>query len=131
MPGLPYQRPCTSSTRPGSLISIFPGVALVRHRPDLDMQIGQRGFVDYRRRGGQRAAGGGGLGERDDFANRVLVRHQRGDPVYAERDAAVRRAAVLQRLEQETEALLRLEFLDAQHVERGLLQLRIVNTNRA
>src|SRR6266540_4170792 len=46
------------------------------------------------------------LGERDDVADRVRSRHHRDDAVEAEGNAAVRRRAVLQRFEQESELLL-------------------------
>ena len=49
-----------------------------------------------------------GLREGDDLADRALVREDGGDAVEAERDAAVRRGAVFERLEEEAEAELRL-----------------------
>ena len=62
---------------------------------------------DRRRRTGERVVAAAGLGERDDLAQRVGAGEQHADPVPAERDAAVRRRAVLERLEQEAELLLR------------------------
>ena len=63
---------------------------------------------DRRRRAGQRVVAAAGLRERDDVADRVGAGQQRADPVPAERDAAVRRRAERERLEQEAELLLRL-----------------------
>ena len=48
-----------------------------------------------------------------------------------ERDAAVRRRAVAQRLEQEAEARLGLLVGDAERVEHLLLDVRVVDTDRA
>ena len=55
----------------------------------------------------------------------------RHDPVDPERDATVRRRAVLERVEQEAEAPLRLLRADAERVEDLLLDLGGVDTDRA
>ena len=47
------------------------------------------------------------FGKGDHVADRLGARHQRDDAVEAEGDAAVRRRAVLQRVEQEAELLPR------------------------
>jgi hypothetical protein len=57
---------------------------------------------------GQRVEAAAGLGEGDDVADRLGVREQHDDPVPAEGDAAVRRGAELEGVEQEAELLLRL-----------------------
>ena len=53
------------------------------------------------------------------------------DPVPAERDAAVRRGAVLEGVEQEAELLLRLVLVEAHHREDPLLHVLAVDTDRA
>ena len=62
--------------------------------------------VDRRRRVGHQVHGGRRLRERDHLADRALARQDRDDAVEAERDAAVRRRAVLERLEEEAEPQL-------------------------
>ena len=52
------------------------------------------------------------------------------DPVQPDRDAAVRRGAVLERVEQEAELLLRLRLVDAHHREDALLHVLAVDTDR-
>ena len=95
------------------------------------MQFGQLRRINLRRRAGQRTGGGGGLGEGDHLADGILASHQRADAVETEGDAAVRRAAVAQRLQQETEAALRIFFRNAQQFEYDLLHFRAVDTDRA
>ena len=80
---------------------------------------------------GQRVEAAAGLRERDDLADRVGAGQQRDDPVPAERDAAVRRGAVLERVEQEAELLLRLVLAEAHHREDPLLDVVAVDTDRA
>ena len=53
------------------------------------------------------------------------------DPVPAERDAAVRRRAVLEGVEEEAELLLRLVLVDAHDREDPLLDVLAVDTDRA
>src|SRR5256712_14012110 len=57
------------------------------------------------------------LGEGDDVADRLGAGHHRDDAVQAEGDAAVRRRAVLQRIEQEPEFLPRLFRADRKRAE--------------
>ena len=64
--------------------------------------------ADRRRSRGQRVEAAPALRERDHLADRVAAGQQRADPVPAEGDAAVRRGAVLEGVEQEAELLLRL-----------------------
>jgi len=54
--------------------------------------------------------GGGGFGEGDYFAQGFFAGEEHGDAVDAERDAAVRRRAVRQRVEEEAEAAALLLF---------------------
>src|SRR5262245_24535345 len=61
---------------------------------------------DRRRGAGQRVVAAARLGEGDHVADRVAAGQQGADAVPSERDAAVRRGAVLERLEQEAELLL-------------------------
>ena len=55
---------------------------------------------------------------------------QRDDAVPAERDAAVRRCAELEGVEQEAELLLRLVLADAHDLEHALLHVAAVDTDR-
>ena len=79
--------------------------------------------VDRGRRAGQRVRAGGRLRERDHVADRVAVGEDRDDPVDAEREPAVRRRAVLQRVEQEAEARVGLLLGDPERGEDLLLDL--------
>ena len=85
---------------------------------------------DRRRRTGHQALRGGGLGERDDVADRFGAGHQRGDAVDAEGDAAVRRRAVLQRVEQEAELGFGLFRADAEQLEHRALHVRAMDADR-
>ena len=87
--------------------------------------------VDGRRRARERVGAAGGLREGDRVADRVAAGQQRDDPVDAERDAAVRRRAVGERLQQEAEALLRLLGFDAERLEDLLLDVGPVDSDRA
>ena len=60
-----------------------------------------------------------------------LPDEQHADAVPAERDAAVRRRAVLERLEQEAELVLRLLRRDAEQVEDPALHVGAVDTDAA
>src|SRR5512134_151834 len=79
-------------------------------------ELAQLLLVHRARRLGQQALPALRLRKRDHVANRLRARHQRDDPVQAERDPAVRRCAVLQVVEQKTELRTRFGFRDA---ERG------------
>ena len=104
---------------------------LLHDLADLHVQLPQLLLIDRRGRVRHQVHGGGGLRERDDLADRALVRQQRDDPVEAERDAAVRRRAVLERLEEEPESQLRLLLADVEQREDPALQRRVVNTDAA
>jgi hypothetical protein len=80
------------------------------------VQLAQLLLVHRRRRLGQQALGALGLGEGDHVADRLGAGHQRDDAVQAEGQAAVRRRAVLQRVEQEAELGLRFFGRDLERV---------------
>src|SRR6058998_452253 len=69
------------------------------------------------------------LGKGDDVADGVRSRHHRDDAVEAERDAAVRRRAVLERVQQEAEFLLRLFGADRQRAEHLRLHFLAVDAH--
>ena len=81
-----------------------------------EAELAQLQLVDRRRRAGQRVGAGGGLREGDHVADRVGAGEPLDDPVEPVGDAAVRRGAVAERLEQEAEARLGLLGVDP---ERG------------
>ena len=87
-----------SSIRPRSG-TFFAGVA------STPASLRCSGVIGAGRRG-ERVEAASGLRERDHVADRVGAREQRHDPVPAERDAAVRRGAELEGLEEEAELLL-------------------------
>ena len=86
---------------------------------------------DRRRGVGQRVDAAAGLREGDHLANRVGTGQQLDDPVPAERDAAVRRGAKGERVQQESEFLLRLDSADAHHREHAFLDVAAMDTNGA
>src|SRR3954452_20631023 len=86
---------------------------------------------DRRRRAGERVSAGRRLRERDDVADRLGAGDVLADPVPAERDPAVRRRPVLERLEQEAELALRLLLRQSEDAEDALLQFAFVDTQRA
>ena len=80
-----------------------------------DVQLAQLLLVDRRRRAGHDVDGRGRLRERDHLADRRLAAEQRDQAIEAERDAAVRRRPVLERVEEEAEARLRVLVGHAEH----------------
>src|SRR5512147_437151 len=90
----------TSKTSPAISLT---GAALLFGLPQPDVQLAQLALGDGRRRAGDEVLATLRLGERDDVANRLRAGHQGHQPVETEGDAAVRRRAVLQRLQQEAE----------------------------
>ncbi len=91
--------------------SSIGGLSLQPHRrpgsaAQPQAQLAQLHVVDRRRRTGQRVAATGRLRERDHLTDVVAPGQQRHDPIDAERDPAVRRRAVTQRVEQEPEPRL-------------------------
>ena len=93
-------------------------------RAQLQADLAQLRLVDRRRRAGQRVGAGGGLREGDHVADRVGAGEALDDAVEAVGDAAVRRRAVAQRLEQEAEARLGFLRVDAERGEDLALQRR-------
>jgi ferredoxin len=79
----------------------------------------------------QQALGALGLGEGDHVADRLGLGHQRDEAVQAEGQAAVRRRAVLQRVEQEAELDLRVFRRNLQRLEHLALHLGAVDPHRA
>ncbi len=98
---------------------------------DANVQVAQLLLRDLGRRVGQRAGGGLRLREGDDVTDRVGAGHQHREPVEAERDPAMWRRAVLERVEQEAELLLGLLRADAEHLEHGRLHIIAMDTHRA
>ena len=115
-----------SVSRPswGSAIFLHAAFAYRLCSTYLQMQFPQLFLVDGRGRVRHQVHRGGGLRERDHLANRALVAEKRRDTVEAERDAAMRRRAVLERLEEEAEAELRLLVADVEQREDPALRRR-------
>src|SRR3954451_4614626 len=80
-------------------------------------QLPQLNLVHRRRCAREQFRAAGGLREGDHLSDRVLVCQQGDYPVQAEGDATQRRRSVLERLEQEPEALARLFDAEADRVE--------------
>src|SRR5690625_2833595 len=72
-----------------------------------------------------------GLGEGDDLADGVRVHQQCHDPVPTERDATMRWCSVGERIEKETELLLRFLPGDTHEFEDPLLNILTVDTDGA
>ena len=85
-----------------------------------EAELAQLRLVDRGRGAGQRVGAGGGLREGDHVADRVGAGEALDDAVEAVGDAAVRRRAVAQRLEQEAEARLGLLGVDPERGEDRL-----------
>ena len=96
-----------------------------------DVQLAQLRVVDRRRRAGHQIDGLRRLRERDDLANRRLAAQQRDDAIEAERDAAVRRRAVLERVEEEAEARPRVLVGDAEQAEDVPLHVGAMDSDAA
>ena len=71
------------------------------------------------------------LGECDHIANIVGAHDVHDQSIESERDSAVRRSAVLERVEEEAELHLRIGLGQADQAEHRLLDLGVVDTNRA
>ena len=90
----------------------------------LEVQFFHLPRIDRRWRIGHQVDRGGGLRERNDVANRRLAGQQRDDAIEPERDAAMRRRAELERVDEEAETQLRLLVGDAEQAEELPLDLR-------
>ncbi len=95
------------------------------------MQFPQLRLADLGRRIHQQIRGGLSLREGDHVADAVRAGHQHRQPVETKGDAAVRRGAELERIEQESEFQSRLFRRNPQQVEHGGLQFLIVDSHRA
>src|SRR5690348_603207 len=82
-----------------------------------ELQLAQLLWIHRRRGACHQVHGLRRLRKRDDLANRRLARQDRDDAIEAERDAAVRRCAVLERVDEEAEAELRLLLAHPQQLE--------------
>src|ERR687897_160194 len=72
----------------------------------LQMKLPQLLGIYRRGRAGHQVDRSGGLGERDDVAGRRLSAQDGDGPIESDRDATVRRGAILERVEEEAEAHL-------------------------
>ena len=95
------------------------------------MQFAQLLLTDSRRSADQQVLPALRLGESDDVANLIDASHQRHHAIDAEGDAAMRRRAVLQRVEQEAEFLLLILLADAKRLEHLRLDLGSVDAHRS
>src|SRR5687767_6059488 len=95
------------------------------------MQFPELLRADRRRRAGHQIHGLRGFRKRNHVADRGLRAENRHNPIETDRDAPVRRRAVLEGVEEETEAHLRLFVRDLQQPEDESLQLLVVDTNAA
>src|SRR5215472_3490255 len=98
---------------------------------DGEIEIVELRGVDFTGRIGHQILRGGSLGEGNDFADALLASKKHHDAVDAERDPAVRRRAVGQRVEKEAEAAAKLFFGQAERFEEPLLNILPVNSNAA
>src|SRR5581483_977075 len=98
---------------------------------DGDAELIELGRINLRGRVGHEVLGGGGFGKGDDFAQGFFAAEKHGDAVDAERDAAVRRRAVGERIEKETEAAAKLLFGQAERLKKPLLNILAVNPDAA
>src|SRR6266542_1105943 len=105
--------------------------ALVLLRQELNSKFGQDFLRDRRRSAGQRFRAARRLRERDHLADVLLPRQERDEALEAERKASVWGRSHPQHLEKEAEALLGLLVRDPHRAEDPLLQLRVVDPDRA
>src|SRR4030095_3107885 len=95
------------------------------------MELTQLFRIDRRRRPSHEIHCVCGLRERDNLTNRRLAAEEGDDTVEPERDSAVGRRPVLERLEEETEPLPRFLFSDPEGAEDARLDRRAVDTGAA
>ena len=96
-----------------------------------DAQLFERLVGDGGRGVAHQVGAARGLGERDHFADGSLARQDHHQAVEPERDAAVRRRAVFQRVQQEAEAAARFFVAEAERGEDLRLHVAAMNTDRA
>ena len=95
------------------------------------MQIAQLSLVHRARGLGQQTLRALSLGEGDYVADGFRTSHHRHDAIQTECQSAVRRRAVLQRVQQEAELELRLFRADVERAEYLALHFFLVDTHRA
>ncbi|CAM2152284.1 conserved hypothetical protein [Paraburkholderia tropica] len=95
-----------------------------------DVQFLELTLVDRARRLREQTLRALRLRERDHVADRVGAGHHRDDAVQTERDTAVRRRAVLQRVQQEAELRTRFFRTDLQRAEHLALHVFLIDTDR-
>ena len=101
-------------------------LALQRHANVQFFQL----LIGHRGRGvGHKVDGFGGFREGDDFAQAGGAGEEHHDAVEAESDAAVRRGAVFERVEEEAEAGAGFLVADAEGLEDLLLNVFAVNSD--
>src|SRR5437764_4504282 len=88
--------------------------------------LDERAVLDRGRRAREGVLARLGLGKGNDLADVLLAREDGGQPVGAERETAVWRRAVLERAEQEAEAVLGLLVAQADGAEDALLDVGAV-----
>src|SRR5258708_36951353 len=95
MPGARQLRPRQFYSPPPPAICVSGSFFL-----DRDPELIELFFVDAGRRVRHQVLSGGGLGESDDFANRLFAGEEHHNAVDAERDSAVRWRAISQRVQE-------------------------------
>ena len=95
------------------------------------MQLPQLPLIHGAGGAGHEAAGLGGLGKGDDFADVVHARQQHHEPVQAQGQAAMGRGAVAEGIEQEAELGARFGLADAQGPEHAALGFGVMDADAA
>ena len=101
------------------------------HLPFADVQFAQLCFRGFGWRVGERAPCGLGFREGHDVADGFGARHQHDEAVKAKGDAAMRRAAVFECVQQEAEFFLGFFCADAEAFEDALLHVVAVDADGA
>src|SRR5712692_699930 len=96
-----------------------------------DSELVELILVHRRRRLGHEVLRGSRFREGNDFADRFFASEEHHHTVDAERDAAVRRRAVRQRVEEKTETPAQLFFRQSERFEQTLLNILAVDPNAA
>src|SRR5687768_2339475 len=113
-----------SRSRPSPSIAMISILVPPRSMPsliNLDVKLFQLFCVDRRRCAGHEVCSGGRFGERHHFSDRRLARENGADAIDAERNAAVRRRAVFERVEKEAEPRARFLVFDPEAAEDAAL----------
>src|SRR5262245_42007472 len=111
--------------------AFMPSSRLSFRIPQTDVQLAQLLLGRRRRRAGEQVLPALRLGESDNIPDGVDAGHQRHEAVEAERDAAVRRRSVLERVEEEAELGALLLARDLHRAEHLLLHFVAVDAHRA